>query len=704
MGGAASERGPYVSSRATRGILCQRFEFAASESLVISWTWRVGTHTPKSESWGRLIDAMFLQRGVAARGCGGKSSIVRGLVGFGLVVLSLNLVGRVWKRDAALRVLQVRASHPASVAATDQTGHKAPAAGYTTRVPRSSCPPCVCASTERSGLDRVVDEQEKELEVLRGQIESLNAKLVAQSGTGGGGLGHESGTDPSFISKHAIDPLRPRSEMLDPRRNFGPIHESLSGALKFAQKPRELARIKKEYNCGYGPKPRITAWHLVSDKKRIMDDAMEAAYEAASLDAEEWYLPPDDQYEQRVQMWVHAAKAKQSITVGYISAEKISPWVRAHHGAATRSLFSLVFPEYNVRVIPLETSGFPFKPVPPHAPLLPNGLPHIITGTGFFLDESIKPSEGSPKKVVPSSDAPTQKWRHGAFFDSDKINVVDGRPLIVAYDNEPWTGSCMHEDIVINCKREPTDSGCVNLVQPHAVQWWYQRERRFPLEQSKPADAEAILKDKTNFLAFMVKHCDNDGYPATAALRTALFDIVSEDYKPGDSIGNCRKPTDLQADWRYREGNNADILRPFKFAIAFESTYAPEYHTEKLLNAIIGRTVPVYFGADTVSKHFNPKRFIHCKFSVDEILSTAPPYKGEDRVKHVKKVAGSELRACVEQIKKVDKDDELWKAMVREPMLPNNSINGTGWDLRPLAGDLRRVIDLYEPSWLPISN
>uniref|UniRef100_A0A7S2U0I7 Uncharacterized protein n=1 Tax=Lotharella oceanica TaxID=641309 RepID=A0A7S2U0I7_9EUKA len=124
-----------------------------------------------------------------------------------------------------------------------------------------------------------------------------------------------------------------------------------------------------------------------------------------------------------------------------------------------------------------------------------------------------------------------------------------------------------------------------------------------------------------------------------------------------------------------------------------------------MLNAIVAGTVPVYFGhSDTVATVFNPKRFIHCKFDVEKLKREGAhlSHENEARIEFVKKNSDTleGLKTCIERIKRVDQDDKLWREIVSHPMLPNNQIEGTHWDLRPMARALRDAIDLLEPTWL----
>ena len=54
-----------------------------------------------------------------------------------------------------------------------------------------------------------------------------------------------------------------------------------------------------------------------------------------------------------------------------------------------------------------------------------------------------------------------------------------------------------------------------------------------------------------------------------------------------------------------------DFLRKHKFSLAFENGSYAGYATEKLLEAYMAGTVPIYWGSPTVSLDFNPECFIN---------------------------------------------------------------------------------------------
>jgi hypothetical protein len=52
-------------------------------------------------------------------------------------------------------------------------------------------------------------------------------------------------------------------------------------------------------------------------------------------------------------------------------------------------------------------------------------------------------------------------------------------------------------------------------------------------------------------------------------------------------------------------------LPKYKFNICFENSSYPGYVTEKLYEAYIGNTIPIYWGSSTIEVDFNPKAFLN---------------------------------------------------------------------------------------------
>ena len=55
----------------------------------------------------------------------------------------------------------------------------------------------------------------------------------------------------------------------------------------------------------------------------------------------------------------------------------------------------------------------------------------------------------------------------------------------------------------------------------------------------------------------------------------------------------------------------------YKFTIAFENSSSPGYCTEKIIDAFLSNTIPIYYGDNTISRIFNSKTFIYLKNEKD---------------------------------------------------------------------------------------
>ena len=81
----------------------------------------------------------------------------------------------------------------------------------------------------------------------------------------------------------------------------------------------------------------------------------------------------------------------------------------------------------------------------------------------------------------------------------------------------------------------------------------------------------------------------------------------------------------------------------YKFTIAFESVNMHGFFTEKIVDAFLANTIPIYMGDPDISTIFNSKAFINCDDydSVEEVL---------------------------EKVKELDNNDELYLQMLQEPI------------------------------------
>ena len=149
-------------------------------------------------------------------------------------------------------------------------------------------------------------------------------------------------------------------------------------------------------------------------------------------------------------------------------------------------------------------------------------------------------------------------------------------------------------------------------------------------------DIDKILKERK------IEHFEHKKFACTvisnsrsAGFRNNIVNIIST-YKDIDYGGK----------WRNNVGgpvsNKLRFLNKYKFNICCENSQRDMYITEKILEAYLGNTVPIYAGgnAETI---FNPDSFINLN------------NKSEEEI--------------IEIIKEVNENDELYKKMYNAPIL-----------------------------------
>lgn len=156
--------------------------------------------------------------------------------------------------------------------------------------------------------------------------------------------------------------------------------------------------------------------------------------------------------------------------------------------------------------------------------------------------------------------------------------------------------------------------------------------------------------DKSKFCSFIVSN-------PHSTFRRKFFRLLSE-YKRVDSLGMCDNNTGILAPsipqvngYDVRGSSYLSFLRQYKFMICFENTQSPYYLTEKLQNAWLGGTIPVYWGASKALEWLNPKAFIYITDQSDEALHSA-----------------------IQQIMHLDQNNDAYLEMYSQPLLRSDTI------------------------------
>jgi alpha(1,3/1,4) fucosyltransferase len=119
----------------------------------------------------------------------------------------------------------------------------------------------------------------------------------------------------------------------------------------------------------------------------------------------------------------------------------------------------------------------------------------------------------------------------------------------------------------------------------------------------------------------------------------------------------------------YNVIDKIDFISKYKFNIAFENSSYNGYTTEKIVDAFIAGTVPIYYGNPLIYKEFNPKAFVNVE-SNNDYLET------------------------LERIIEIDGDLELYKSILSEKIIKDDSLIPSDDDL----SDFLYSIFIQEPN------
>ena len=155
-------------------------------------------------------------------------------------------------------------------------------------------------------------------------------------------------------------------------------------------------------------------------------------------------------------------------------------------------------------------------------------------------------------------------------------------------------------------------------------------------ELGRPRRPDAVIAENRGFCSFVNS---NNEVPD----RLRFFDALSR-YKRVDAGGKSRNNIG------YLVGDKNEFLRRYKFTIAFENSCHPGYTTEKLMQALVADTVPIYWGNPAVAVDFNPAAFINCH-----------DYDSFD--------------AVIARVREVDADEALYRSYLAAPVFPGGRPN-----------------------------
>lgn len=149
-----------------------------------------------------------------------------------------------------------------------------------------------------------------------------------------------------------------------------------------------------------------------------------------------------------------------------------------------------------------------------------------------------------------------------------------------------------------------------------------------------------ILDKKNHFANFIASHESEHN------IRGDFFKELSK-YKRVESVGTYLNNMPNGETVNLSMNSKIKFQEKCKFTLCFESSKHQGFVTEKISDAFLSNTIPVYYGSDTVTEIFNSNAFINCN-----------EYPSFDDV--------------IERIKELDNDDDKYLEMLRQPVFSDS--------------------------------
>lgn len=151
-------------------------------------------------------------------------------------------------------------------------------------------------------------------------------------------------------------------------------------------------------------------------------------------------------------------------------------------------------------------------------------------------------------------------------------------------------------------------------------------------------------RGRINFCRALAKYKHIDYY-GKALHNTKFPKQLLNKYQHSHNIENQRHAVLSMHHTNYM---NQELFQDYKFAICFENSVADDYITEKLPNAILSGSIPIYKGAKNVGDFFNTKRFIN--------------YHDYEY-----------YQAMIDKVIELNQDDAKYQEMLAQPIFKNNT-------------------------------
>ena len=250
-------------------------------------------------------------------------------------------------------------------------------------------------------------------------------------------------------------------------------------------------------------------------------------------------------------------------------------------------------------------------------------------------------------------------WRYKIHFSGESVARTD-----LCFPNKSY-----YEDYdVVLCSHGAVRSNVIDL--PLFVYYCYIGTR---MERLQPH-----CRYYKHYLA--EKFCCYAVSNGNVPYRDKILDVV-DGYRRVDSVGRHRNSIGRVLPYSHSSEEFIGMISEYKFMICFENTIEGTYVTERLVNAFLGRTIPIYFGTNYVTHVFNKDAFLMLE--------------DESEASYLRLLA---------RIKELDDDDTKYIAMLNQPVFNPDFEYEKTYGMDALAQKIENVLQAPPDTYVGIND
>lgn len=306
---------------------------------------------------------------------------------------------------------------------------------------------------------------------------------------------------------------------------------------------------------------------------------------------------------------------------------------------------------------------------------------------------------------------------HGKVTLPNKDGKVFG-PFLPRFNKEPWHETVQRVSTQFDTKRVALSTCSITVYWPMFLETmsWRITGRDLPNHWSNRVgkvaegvstikqiltrnpdtfDAQRARNNKKHFAGTINSHCSSThSYMISVAVRE-IFAFTLHEQLPEQTVhflGVCPLANRKRGgpdQVRRASGQSAiESLSQLKFAIVFENSGTSGYITEKIVNAYLAETIPIYYGPakEQLAKFLNPKAYVHCDVPANVArVSQLTKFRNELCAEKLEEVKGQEchtiflrelevtlkpyFQPCIDQIKHLDSNNTAYEQMLGENLV-----------------------------------